>query len=93
MFGWFDGFVRGFVLIIDTFFDGVFLTFFILFTNVSLYVLIFLYSFTVGLLYFTEKLIEVEFTENRTDFDSISTFTNVGRKFRGKGNMSGGILF
>ena len=70
MFGWFDGFVRGFVLIIDTFFDGVFLTFFILFTNVSLYVLIFLYSFTVGLLYFTEKLIEVEFTENRTDFDS-----------------------
>ena len=62
--------MRGFVLIIDTFFDGVFLTFFILFTNVSLYVLIFLYSFTVGLLYFTEKLIEVEFTENRTDFDS-----------------------
>ena len=62
--------MRGFVLIIDTFIDGVFLTFFILFTNVSLYVLIFLYSFTVGLLYFTEKLIEVEFTENRTDFDS-----------------------
>ena len=62
--------MRGFVLIIDTCFDGVFLTFFILFTNVSLYVLIFLYSFTVGLLYFTEKLIEVEFTENRTDFDS-----------------------
>ena len=62
--------MRGFVLIIDTFFDGVFLTFFVLFTNVSLYVLIFLYSFTVGLLYLTEKLIEVEFTENRTDFDS-----------------------